>query len=71
MITRKRYTPPPAPFKPGDRVKYKRTRYKVLASTHTHSQLKGIDKAIANWQLVPIQSRTWRLQSPLTHLSEG
>jgi hypothetical protein len=42
-------------YKPGQRVKLKSfslgLRFKVIASSHTHTQLDGLPKAIPNWEL--------------------
>lgn len=45
------YQQPPSPFQPGDWVKFEWNEYKVIASTHTHSQLEGVRYAVANWEL--------------------
>lgn len=45
------YQLPKAPYKPGQWVKYQGVRFQVTSSTHTHTQLLGIEKAIANWEL--------------------
>lgn len=51
MMKRARYQPPPAPFAPGDRVRYQRQTYTVIASTHTHTQLEGFKYAVPNWEI--------------------
>ena len=51
MIFGKPYQAPPPDFEPGDQVKYEGKLYTVLASSHAHSQLEGLPKAVANWQL--------------------
>lgn len=55
MIKRSLYQPPPAPFAPGDKVKFEGRRYEVIASTHAHSQLEGLRYAVPNWLLKPIR----------------
>ncbi len=45
------YQYPPAGFELGQWVRFEGKRYRVLASTHTHTQLEGLEKAIANWYL--------------------
>jgi hypothetical protein len=45
------YVVPLAAFKSGDKVWFEGKRYEIIASTHTHSQLQGLEKAIANWRL--------------------
>jgi hypothetical protein len=47
----KLYVAPPAPFEMGDKVWLEGKRHEVLFSTHTHSQLQGLEKAVANWRL--------------------
>lgn len=49
---------PPAPFQPGDRVRFIHPEsfeeggsHDVIASSHTHTQLEGMRYAVANWQL--------------------
>lgn len=46
----------PAPFNPGDRVRFRskedpRGAYTVEACTESHTKLEGIDKAVFRWQL--------------------
>lgn len=43
------YEPPPAPYKPGQRVFVGSKIYTVHSSTHTHTQLEGLDHGVANW----------------------
>jgi hypothetical protein len=50
-MRREPYTPPPAPFKPEEWVKFEGKRWKVQTSTHTHTQLYGVKYAVANWRL--------------------
>ncbi|MEP0799045.1 DnaB-like helicase N-terminal domain-containing protein [Funiculus sociatus] len=45
------YEQPPAPFVIGQKVIYEGTEYTVLTSTHTHTQLDGIEKAVFNSEL--------------------
>jgi hypothetical protein len=45
------YEHPPAPYKPGQKLKLGYKVYRVTASTHTHTQLEGMQYAIANWVL--------------------
>ena len=75
MINRPRYTPPVAPFKPGDRVRYQSQIFSVIASTHTHTQLEDQRWAVPNWLLRKVRVKKERIrversQSPLTHLPE-
>lgn len=51
IVKGKPYQPPQPKFKPGQWVYYYDLRFQVIASTHTHSQLDGVEKAIANWEL--------------------
>lgn len=52
MINRPRYQPPPAPFSPGDLVKYADRICRVVASTHTHTQLQEFKYAVPNWEII-------------------
>jgi hypothetical protein len=49
--TKKSYETPKPAFKRGTKVYFEGNSYKVIASTHTHTQLEGLAKAVANWQL--------------------
>ena len=51
MIKGKPYESPPAPYKPGQKVKFEGERRTVKASSHTHTLLEGDRFAIANWIL--------------------
>lgn len=51
MIKGKPYEPPPAPYKPGDWVRFEGKRYRVTASSHTHTAVEGIRFAIWNFDL--------------------
>lgn len=51
MIKGKPYESPPAPYKPGQKVRFEGTMRRVVASTHTHTLLEGDRYAIANWIL--------------------
>lgn len=57
MIKRQPYQQPTARFKPGQKVYYYDLSFEVVASTHTHTQLKGMEKAIANWELRTTRKR--------------
>jgi hypothetical protein len=46
-----RYEPPPAPYKPGQKVYYLDLSFEVVSSTHTHTQLDGVKFAVPNWLL--------------------
>ena len=52
------YEFPPASFAPGELVQFERElplEWIVLASTHTHTQIEGIPKAVPNWDLVRVR----------------
>jgi hypothetical protein len=51
MLKREPYENPPAPYKPGKLLLWEGQKRRVIASTHTHTQLEGIPKAIPNWRL--------------------
>lgn len=51
MIKAKPYKAPKAAFKRDTKVYFEGNSYRIIASTHTHSQLEGLPKAVANWQL--------------------
>lgn len=51
---RQPYQRPPAPFKPGQLIWWQGDRYKVIASSHTHTQLEGVSKAVWNFDLVGV-----------------
>ncbi|MBD1893055.1 plasmid replication protein, CyRepA1 family [Coleofasciculus sp. FACHB-SPT9] len=53
------HAPKPS-FTPGQRVRFEGKIYTVIGSTHSHSQLKGIDKAIVNSDLKPLEQETDR-----------
>jgi hypothetical protein len=55
MIKRPPYQSPPAPFSPGNIVKFESKQYVILASTHTHCQLEGVAYAVPNWQLKTVR----------------
>jgi hypothetical protein len=69
MIKRSPYQPPPAPFAPGDKVKYEGRRYEVIAGTHTHSQLDTLPYAVPNWLLKPIRKPKDRDECSQKHLA--
>jgi hypothetical protein len=52
------YEPPPAPFKPGQKVYYYDLSFEVIHSTHTHTQLDGVEFAVPNWQLATRRKRS-------------
>lgn len=43
------YEPPPAPYKAGQKIFIAGKTYKVVSSTHTHTQLEGVSYGVANW----------------------
>ncbi len=43
------YELPPAPYRPGQTIRIQGQTFKVLSSTHTHTQLEGIRYGVANW----------------------
>ncbi|HEY9706662.1 MAG TPA: hypothetical protein V6D48_00490 [Oculatellaceae cyanobacterium] len=43
------YEAPPAPYKVGQKIKIAGKTYKVVASSHTHTQLEGVNYSVANW----------------------
>jgi len=51
MIKRQPYQQPKAAYKPGRWVFYQGQKWKVEHSTHTHTQLLGLEKAVPNWLL--------------------
>jgi hypothetical protein len=55
MIRGTVYQAPKPAYKPGAYVKLKTfplgLRFKVVSSSHTHTQLEGFKSAIANWEL--------------------
>lgn len=50
-IYKSHYQAPPAPYKPGQKIKIGGKFYKVIGSTHTHTQLEGVEYAVANWAI--------------------
>ncbi len=53
-----KYEPPSAPFKPGQKVYYDDLSFEVVHSTHTHTQLDGVEFAVPNWQLTTRRKRS-------------
>lgn len=53
MIRRQPYQQPKPAYKSGRWVEYQGMRWRVEHSTHTHSQLLGLEKAVPNWLLKP------------------
>jgi hypothetical protein len=46
------YEQPPPAHTPGKFIFWEGKKRRVIASTHTHTQLEGIEKAIWNWDLI-------------------
>ena len=55
MRAKSAYEPPPAPYKPGQKIFIAGKTYKVIGSTHTHTQLEGIKYGVANWIITQTQ----------------
>jgi hypothetical protein len=64
------YRPPAAEYYPGDRVRFDGDIYTVVDGTHTHTQLEGIDQAIANWELKLAYRKRKKKTSAITDTSK-
>ena len=49
------YEAPPAPYKPGQKLRIGGKTYKVIGSTHTHTQLEGLPHGVANWVITQVK----------------
>lgn len=49
------YELPPAPYRAGQKIKIAGKIYKVVSSTHTHTQLEGIKHGVANWVIAQMK----------------
>jgi hypothetical protein len=49
------YEIPPAPYRPGQKLRIEGKTYRVVASTHTHTQLEGIKYAVSNWVIIQLK----------------
>ncbi len=74
----KPYTPTPAPFKAGQCVYVGGWKYKVIACTHTHVQVEGLEKALPIRKVVgvtsvnPLIQRNMKISKmPLKYLTCG
>lgn len=56
LYKRAPYQPPKPRFKPGDKVWFEGNPCEVTASTHTHTQVKGVRHAIPNNYLRKIRT---------------
>lgn len=57
------YQSPPPGFEVGSPVRYEGKIYKVVASTHTHSQLEGLRYAVSNAWLKAVRSKKQKASS--------
>lgn len=56
------YEIPPAPYRPGQKIKIGGKTYRVIASTHTHTQLEGVAYSVANWIIAQMKKSGGELE---------